>query len=592
MFMLNSAISADRVLERREILGIFEQLTAQPRKTWISAGTIAGELEAYRASKLREGTDVSSVIAQRVSEYQVKPDKVERADFLQAMRLAAIPFNTRYELLNEYTMRSSETVKYDGRRFHWDIQVRSRNDSVRPDASLAGNVMTDAYDQVHNVNRIFAWDGFSYTLYTPAANHAYVDAANTMPRAVNGPLTAGIIPWGQGRYAYDRLVAQQVEGLEITVNGRTWISLTLHDSDGSTTVVELDPALKYAVLSCTVRGRGTSVSSRFYADFQGVGRHWVPRTIVLESRDAASQRLLERDVWTITRIDPTPPLVNAFDARIKDGTNVEYASPVSNRAVLYQHSAEKDTQALLAQKLRFEANRGIHTQNCATAAIKYAFSQLDVPVSSGMLAGLVTDVHKGSNLRIMKRFADERGLHCRAIRADMDTLENMSQLDDCQMILYLPGKRHFVVLDSIDTDGIRIVDMTNQRFYYRTGKGLLGTDWSTGVALLLSHSEIVGGFKEIADPALSAITGAAEGESCTNLLQMDEDYLCTEMFGECSGYYVMVYQRWGCEPSQSGTGSCTEGLYLRYSASACINAENYGCDVDGDWFHGLIEACE
>ena len=60
------------------------------------------------------------------------------------MKLDAIPFNVRYKLSNEWAMSSHVTVKYDNGRFYWEINVDSRSDSVKPDASLAGNYMTQA----------------------------------------------------------------------------------------------------------------------------------------------------------------------------------------------------------------------------------------------------------------------------------------------------------------------------------------------------------------------------------------------------------------------------------------------------------------
>ena len=45
---------ADRPLDRTETLQILEQLTSQPRKTWISAGTIEATREEYRAPRITE----------------------------------------------------------------------------------------------------------------------------------------------------------------------------------------------------------------------------------------------------------------------------------------------------------------------------------------------------------------------------------------------------------------------------------------------------------------------------------------------------------------------------------------------------------
>ena len=590
MFMLGPVISADRVLERREILGILESLTARPYKTWIAAGTIAGELEEYRAPKLSTATDIVSVINQRESEYLANPDKLERVGYLQAMRLAAIPFNTRYELLNEYTMRSSESVTYDGRRFYWDVRINTRNDSVRPDASLAGNDMTDEFDTMHNTSRTFVWDGFTYKLYTPSANHLFEDAADTLPHPVNGPLTAGIIPWGYGRFTYEGLSSQQIEGIEISIDRQSQIALTVRDNSGSTLELILDPALNYAVLSSVSSGRGDSVSSRFYSNFQEVAGRWVPRAIVLERHDATSQRLLMRDIWTITRIDTAVPSAGAFDVRVKDGTNVEYTSPVGIRSVMYQHSAGTDMQALLAEKLHFEANRGTRPQNCATAALKYAFSQLGMSVASDALVGLITEAHQGSNLQIMKRFVDKRGAHCRAIKTDIASLVTTARSADCQIILYLPGNQHFIVLDSPDRDNFRIVDLASRRFYYQAQRDVLERDWSTGVALLLSRDVLVGEFRDLDDEEMGAIAGAAEGMSCTDQVRWYSELLCNDFGGICSGWAGFTWPRWRCETGQPGD-SCSHIQHCEYTISPCVMEDLIDCGVTGNWSYGWIEAC-
>ena len=56
-----------------------------------------------------------------------------------------------------------------------------------------------------NQRRIFAWDGQEYTTYSVSGGHADVDAAGKLQRAVTGPLTAGLIPWGYGRFSIANL---------------------------------------------------------------------------------------------------------------------------------------------------------------------------------------------------------------------------------------------------------------------------------------------------------------------------------------------------------------------------------------------------
>jgi hypothetical protein len=64
--LLGSGIAvADRPLERAELLQIFEQLTAQPRKTWIAAGTIEASHQEYAASTVTDPNEINRQIAPR-----------------------------------------------------------------------------------------------------------------------------------------------------------------------------------------------------------------------------------------------------------------------------------------------------------------------------------------------------------------------------------------------------------------------------------------------------------------------------------------------------------------------------------------------
>ena len=146
LFSICSIAFGDRQLDRAEILEILGELTSQPRKTWISAGTIQATHEEYRAPKITNATTISNEIIKAVQEYQNNPDKQELAENMQKLKLDAIPFNVRYRLSNELTMNTSVVVKYDGSRFYWEINVNSRRDSVTPNAALAANFMTNQFD--------------------------------------------------------------------------------------------------------------------------------------------------------------------------------------------------------------------------------------------------------------------------------------------------------------------------------------------------------------------------------------------------------------------------------------------------------------
>jgi hypothetical protein len=183
---VNSVALGDRQLGRSEILQIFTQLTSQPRKAWISTGTIEATHEGYGAPKTTNETEIANQISLEVRQYQDNPNKRERDEALQKMRLDAIPFNVRYKLSNQHTMKSSVVVRFDGSRFYWEINVNSRSDSVMPGPNLQGNFMTDQFDLAWNGKRVFAWDGQKYTIYSRSGNYAMVDATGSTPHAVNG----------------------------------------------------------------------------------------------------------------------------------------------------------------------------------------------------------------------------------------------------------------------------------------------------------------------------------------------------------------------------------------------------------------------
>ena len=104
--------SAERALDREEILEIFDKLSEQPKKTWISTGTIDAVHDEYRAAKTTNQAEIDNQINQEIEEYRNSSTKVELTEELQKMKLDAIPFNVRYRLSNEYSMNSHVVVKY------------------------------------------------------------------------------------------------------------------------------------------------------------------------------------------------------------------------------------------------------------------------------------------------------------------------------------------------------------------------------------------------------------------------------------------------------------------------------------------------
>jgi hypothetical protein len=503
------------------------------------------------------------------------------------MKLDAIPFDVRYRLSNEYTMNSTVVIRFDGERFYWEINVQSRTDSIKPDKDLEDNFMTRQFDMGWNAKRIFAWDGEKYTTYFLPGNHAVVDSTGITPHVVNGPLTAGFIPWGYGHYSYESLADANSCVTEKDVDGQTQIHLTLNNSDGSEMVFTLDPGKNYAVMSCSITKPRNLIIAKQYSDYQLVSGNWEPTTILIEQYEPASKKLLASDLWHFTRISGDIPSRNSFDVEYENDALVEYRSAVTDRPLMYRHSPLANTDLLLAERLTFAASEGAQPQNCATIAMKYVASQLGREVTDQELAQLVSEPNETTSLYAMKQFAESRGFYCRAVKTDIKTLKG---LNGCQVILHIPGKNHFVVLAGIDSDYVWCIDLANDKFFYRTDVDFFGMDWTEGTALLVSNHPIQGNFTEIDEDQLNSIIGAA-GYACTRLIQTYNVIYCEDVLGECMGMYQVYYTRYGCEAAPSG--SCTGSRMLRCAESPCIvdPYDPLACTVTGEWTCYYMKAC-
>jgi hypothetical protein len=585
---ISCAAFADRQLDRAEILQIFQKLTSQPRKTWIPTGTIEATHEEYKAAKITDPNEIERQIKERVQEYQNNPNKHELTENLQKMKLDAIPFDVRYRLSNEYRMNSTVIVRFDGERFYWEINAESHTDSVKPGVDLEDNFMTSQFDLNWNARRIFAWDGEKYTTYFLPGNHAIVDSTGQTPHVVNGPLTAGFIPWGYGYYSYESLAEVISFATEKHVDGQTQIHLTLNKSDGSEMFFALDPEKNYAVVFCSITKPGNPIIAKQYSDYQLVFSNWVPTTILIEQYEPASKKLLASDLWHFTRISADVPDWNSFNIEYENNALIEYRSAVTDNPLMYRHSPLVNTDLLLAERLTFAASEGAQPQNCATIALKYVTSQLGKEATNQELAQLVNEPDKTTTLYAMKQFAQGKGLYCRAVKTDIKTLKG---LYGCQAILHIPGKSHFVVLAGIDNEYVWCIDLANDKFFYRTDIDFFGMDWTEGTALLVSNHPIQGDFTEIDENRLNSIIGGA-GYTCTRLIQTYNVIYCgNPVEGECGGYYQEYLTRYGCEAAASG--SCTTSKMLRYKESPCIvdPYDPLNCDITGEWTCYYMRAC-
>lgn len=579
---------ADRPLGRAEILQIFQKLTSQPRSTWISAGTIGAERTEYRAPRTTDVNEINDLISEEIQQYQNNPNKPELTEHLQKMKLDATPFNVRYRLSNEYTMESTAIVRLDGDRSYYEINVDSRTDSVKPGKDLEGNFMTGEFNLNWNARRISACDGQKHTAYSLPGNCAIVHASGNTPRTVNSLLTAGLTPWGYGYYEYQNLCNLESSAVEENLDGQRQVRLTLHISGGLEMVWVLDPEKDYATISRTLTRPGNSITITRNANYRSVAGNWVPTTILMERYEAGTNRLLASDLWNFTMISSDLPTGDSFSVQYEPDALIEYFSYLTDRPLLFRYSDIIDTDLLLAERLTVAASAGAQPQNCATIAVKYAASQLGRHITDQQLAQLIEEPNNTTSLCAMKEFVQGLGLYCRAVKTDIQTLQN---LYGCQAILHIPGKKHFTVLGYIDNDYVWSIDLASHNFFYRTDLSFFGMDWTEGTALLVSDRpvEIEGSLTEIGDMELQSIIGGA-GYTCTRLLQRYQVIYCEYVAGMCLGKYQEYFLKYGCKANIAG--SCSTSWHVRYWESPCIEDpfNPLWCDITDITYYYML-AC-
>ena len=227
LFCLCGLAIAQRELGDEEILSIFRSLTDQPRDTWISNGIIHARHLEFKAS-------------------------------------------------DGLIMESTVTVKYDGNRFYWEINM----DSCNTEQQVRQKKQRDRIDMGWNAKRVFVWDGEKYTMYFRPGNHAIVtEDTSEIPVAVNGPLTAGVIPWGYGIYTYENLSTAEFTAVESEEAGQKEIHMTVNMPQMPQILFVLDPVKNYAVMSCTLNRPGLSVGIKTYSNYRQYGNRWIPETV-------------------------------------------------------------------------------------------------------------------------------------------------------------------------------------------------------------------------------------------------------------------------------------------------------------------------
>ncbi|HUT30587.1 MAG TPA: cysteine peptidase family C39 domain-containing protein [Sedimentisphaerales bacterium] len=580
---------ADRPLEQAEIIELFENLTAQPRATWIPSGTIEAVHIEFSAAKTTDEQEITEAINRETQAYLDNPSKPQQTEELQKMKVEAIPFNVRYKLSNEHTMVSNVVLRYDGDRFFWLIDVESRTDSLAPAAELADNSFTTEFNLRWNKLRLFAWDGEKCVRYYRPGNNATIWKERS---GVRGPLTAGVIPWGYGMYSLEELTNAESSASEVESDAGPEIHLTLIKDETEESFV-LDPAKAYAVKWYSASVSGDSLTVQSYEDYQSVGDCWCPSSITIEKYDTSgeSPRLLTRDNWSYTAVTKGELAAESFvvdfeyDAFIEDYRFGD--TPLQFRFLPPEEPSARnvDVNKLLQDRLELLYSPELAAaQNCATVALKYACGELGIHVPWRQLARSVHGVRKTTTLLEMQQLVRSAGLDCAAVKTD---LKGLGTLDDCQVILHLPQDNHYVVLAGIDDKYVRLIDLDRNTFYYRNHISHFENIWD-GAALVVFNkpTAALSGLARIEDNRLGQITGACE--SCTDVIQVSSTSGCGS--SPCGGTEVHQLLRKGCESAASG--SCSESSMATQESAPCAISSSTGlCEPGSFTESGSIWAC-
>lgn len=549
MLFICNAVVADRVLSSDEINTILSILTQNPVQTWLPAGTIwARHLEYYEAEK------------------------------------------SVYE--------SNETMRFNGSRFCWEISLASVGNEDKASSGKKGIVDANLLDT--NGEKVFCWDGDTYTRYYKSSNYAVIESQGSQaPFGTYGPFSAGIVPWGYGIFTLQNLSQYTCTGSEIWVEGQNRILLQITD-EKSNPVLQmsfvLDPNKNYAVVSFLLQDPQLSGIEQKYDQYVQVGNRWIPTVITIErflktpqGRDVASY-----EDWRFETITSEVPAAADFSVKLRTGTFVEFYSS-GKKSLMYYVSDQKDIKSLLDEKTAFSSYSAPVQESCAAAAAQLVARQFSRSFSAEQMETLVTQQNnKMTSLYLLKEKLEEAGLYCAAVET---TLESLRGIKNSTIILHLSASNHYVILDHVDDKDVWTIDLTSRKIYWKTPIQQFLQEWKQGTALIVSDSPSnLSNNEETLLPPLTQqqiMGGNVAGYSCTELLQVEDHLLCSKPVGWlCGGRYYRYAERYGCREDPNGS-TCVGREMLGHDYTHCLTdfVHPGWCTITGTWYPRSIRAC-
>jgi predicted double-glycine peptidase len=540
---------SDRTLSAGEISVILNALTQQPTETWLPAGSISARHLEY------------SMTEKSICEYR-------------------------------------ETTHFDGVRFYREITLISSEDEMESDVESAEQKAKDM-----DRERIFCWDGVTYTQYYKSAAAAIIQSGqNHAPFGTFGPFSAGIIPWGHGVYTLQKLSGCICTAREVEIADQRQIHLQVTDENASPQLqmnFVLDPGKNYAVISHRIEDPQLSGINQSYSQFVQINNRWIPTVITIERflKKPEGRQVMSYEDWKFEAIKPDVPLDAHFSVKLNNNTLVELHSSEQSKSLMYYVNDQKNIASLLEEKSTFLTPLlGSVEKNCAAAAVQLVTKQFSRPYPASQIETLAAQNSKMTSLYLLKSKLEETGLYCVAVET---TLESLRKVNNSQVILHLQDNGHYVILDRIDDENVWTVDLTSRKIYWKIPIQQFLRQWKRGIAIVVSDNpqnlNPEGTPLSVSDQQ-QIMGGDATGTnySCTDRIQTNKDLFCSEPIGFfCGGRYYIYWERYGCKEDPNG-GFCAGEEMSGHEYTDCItDFSNPGsCNVSGISRLRSIRACQ
>jgi len=551
MLFICNAVAADRTLSSDEINTILSILTQNPVQTWLPAGTIQARHLAYYGEE-----------------------------------------KTVYE--------SSETMRLNGALFRWEVTLVSMGNEDKETPGKRNAVDANTLDI--NREKVFCWNGDTYTRYYKSSNSAVIESQGTQaPLGTYGPFGAGVVPWGYGFYTFQNLSQYACTGSEVWVEGQKQIHLQA-TNDKFDPVLKmnfvLDPARNYAVLNFLIQDPQFTGIEQKYDQYIQVDGRWIPTLVTVERFVTTPQGsgILSYEDWRFESVKAEVPAASEFSVKLNDGTFVEFYAP-GRKSLMYYMSDQKDIKLLLDEKTAFSSYSASVQESCAAAAAQLAARQFSRSFSAEQMETLVTQQNnKMTSLYLLKEKLEEAGLYCAAVET---TLESLRGIKNSTIILHLSASNHYVILDHVDNKDVWTIDLTSRKIYWKTPIQQFLQEWKQGTALIVSDSPSnLSNNEETLLPPLTQqqILGGSltvEGYSCTERIQEEYHILCSKVGWMCGGRYYRYAERYGCRKRDDlYIDTCVGREMLGHDYTHCLTDFPSGwCVSSGTWYPRYIRAC-